>query len=109
MGLAEQDSGRFEIGVRDEGPGVPEQARDKIFEKYGRLDRDAESSVRESRGLGLAFCRLAVRAHGGDIWVEANRPVGSWFRISLPRSPEGSAAQYRPASGEGSAALRSIA
>jgi len=75
---------RFEVRVYDQGPGVPQDYRERIFEKYVQLDRDAGTHARASRGLGLAFCRLAAEAHGGRIWVEDNRPKGSTFCVELP-------------------------
>jgi signal transduction histidine kinase len=77
--------GEVELRVRDEGPGVPEAMRERIFDKYFRLDRDAFVHGRVSRGLGLVFCRAAVEAHGGRIWVEDNAPRGTTFCIRLPR------------------------
>ena len=74
---------RLEIRVRDQGRGVPEELREKIFEKYAQIERDASGRHRDSRGLGLRFCRLAVEAHGGRIWVEDNRP-GATFCVQLP-------------------------
>jgi signal transduction histidine kinase len=74
-----------EIRVRDHGPGIPEAFKTRIFEKYFQLDRDAGSHRRVSRGLGLAFCQLAVEAHGGKIWVEDSEPHGSCFCVHLPR------------------------
>jgi signal transduction histidine kinase len=79
----------LEIRVRDQGPGVPEELREKIFEKYARIERDTTGRHRESHGLGLRFCRLAVEAHGGRIWVEDNRP-GAIFRVRLPRRTQSS-------------------
>lgn len=76
--------GAVELRVSDEGQGVPVEYREKIFEKYVQLDRDIETHARTSRGLGLAFCRLAAEAHGGRIWVEENRPKGSTFCVRLP-------------------------
>jgi PAS domain S-box-containing protein len=76
-------SARLEISVRDRGRGVPEELREKIFEKYARIEREPSGRHRDSRGLGLRFCRLAVEAHGGRIWVEDNRP-GAIFRVVLP-------------------------
>jgi len=75
------DIGRVLVFVEDQGPGIPEIARERIFEKYVRMEIDGKS---RGLGLGLAFCRLAVEAHGGTIWVENNSPVGSRFIFSLP-------------------------
>jgi two-component system sensor histidine kinase/response regulator len=76
-------STRLAISVRDRGNGVPEDLRERIFEKYARIGREASGRTGDSRGLGLRFCRLAVEAHGGRIWVEDNRP-GAIFRVELP-------------------------
>lgn len=78
------DGGAVEIRVNDEGLGVPEEYRQKIFEKYVQIDRDVAPLTRSSRGLGLAFCRLAAEAHGGKIWVEPNQPKGSSFCVRIP-------------------------
>ena len=79
------EGGRTELGVRDQGPGVPEEHRARVFEKYFQIDRGAAAvATRAGRGLGLAFCCLAAEAHGGRIWVEESPPRGSVFRVSLP-------------------------
>jgi two-component system, sensor histidine kinase and response regulator len=78
------DNGRVQVRVRDEGPGVPEAFRTKIFDKFFRLDRDANTYARTSRGLGLVFCRVAIEAHEGRIWVEDNKPKGTSFCFTLP-------------------------
>lgn len=78
------EPGSVEVRVRDEGPGIPESMRERIFDKYFRLDRDAFVHGRISRGLGLVFCRAAVEAHGGRIWVEDNAPKGTTFCLRLP-------------------------
>ncbi len=70
-----------EIAVTDQGPGVPEALREKVFEKYARVGSPGDSS---NRGLGLTFCRLAVEAHGGSIWVEPGPSGGACFRAVLP-------------------------
>ncbi len=72
------------LRVEDHGRGVPVAQRERIFERYVRLDRDLATHARTSRGLGLAFCRLAVEAHGGRIWVEDNVPEGAAFCAVLP-------------------------
>jgi signal transduction histidine kinase len=72
-----------EIRVRDEGEGIPPAFRQKIFEKYARIDGRTVHEVRNSHGLGLVFCRRAVEVHDGRIWVEENSPRGSCFCVSL--------------------------
>jgi signal transduction histidine kinase len=73
----------IQLDVADQGPGVPARHRETIFEKYTRLElRDAGG--RRNRGLGLTFCRLAVEAQGGSIWVEEAPGGGALFRTVLP-------------------------
>lgn len=72
------------IAVTDDGPGVPERDRERIFERYsarGMRARNGHHSV----GLGLAFCKLAAAAHGGRVWVEDAEPRGSRFVVEVPR------------------------
>jgi len=80
---ATHSDGRVCISVQDEGPGVPEHLRERIFEKYTRAERADEMRSRDSRGLGLRFCRMVVDAHGGRIWVEDGVPKGSRFCVEL--------------------------
>ena len=74
------------ITVSDEGPGIPPEARERIFDKFAvaSLRRDHRY---HSAGLGLAFCKLAVVAHGGTIGVESRVPSGSVFWFELPDHP----------------------
>lgn len=75
----------FEVRIADQGPGIPAEHRERVFEKYAQLDNPGEGQVRAGRGLGLTFCRLAAEAHGGRIFVEENSPRGSVFCVQLPR------------------------
>ena len=75
MGAGRQD-GIVRFWVEDNGPGIPENQRDNIFNPYTRLQ-----SVGMGFGLGLSFCRLAVEAHRGRIWVEDGAAQGE----ALPR------------------------
>ncbi|APR86871.1 Phosphate regulon transcriptional regulatory protein PhoB (SphR) [Minicystis rosea] len=82
IAAAREDRGTA-LRVIDRGPGVPAELREKIFERFVQLE-DAEVPVsRSGRGLGLAFCRLAVEAHGGRVWVEDAAP-GAQIHVSLP-------------------------
>jgi two-component system sensor histidine kinase/response regulator len=76
-------AGRVRVEVRDGGRGVPLDARAKIFDKFGTLGARNDGAF-HSAGLGLAFCKLAVEAHGGRIGVDAAEPVGSVFWFELP-------------------------
>jgi two-component system, sensor histidine kinase and response regulator len=74
------------LTIADEGPGVPPEQRERVFEKYAQLDRTADrEQQRFGRGIGLAFVKLAVQAHGGRIWIDENKPRGARFEIRLPR------------------------
>ena len=82
---AEWFGGQLTLEVLDDGPGIPERERERIFEPYARLGRDNENRVRQSRGLGLAFCKLAVEAHGGRISVRNRSPQGATFTVQIPQ------------------------
>lgn len=79
--------GQLVLEVMDEGPGIPAPERERIFEPYARLVRDDGSSARQSRGLGLTFCKLAVEAHGGQISVRDREPNGAVFQVLVPAFP----------------------
>lgn len=76
-------AGDLELRVADSGPGIPPAMRERIFERFVQVESDDPTASRTGRGLGLAFCKLAVEAHGGRIWVEDNNP-GTVFCVSLP-------------------------
>lgn len=69
------------ISVTDSGPGIPPNMQRQIFDKFSRVKY---TDVPKGIGLGLAFCRLAVEAHNGRIWVESEPGKGSTFMFSLP-------------------------
>ncbi len=75
--------GTVRVDIHDQGPGVPVEARERIFEKFGTLSSRNEHGV-HSAGLGLAFCKMAVEAHGGRIGVKPGDPSGSDFWFELP-------------------------
>ncbi|MDF1503026.1 hybrid sensor histidine kinase/response regulator [Roseisolibacter sp. H3M3-2] len=74
------------ISVADTGPGIPPEYHELIFRKFETVKLQAAPRVRGS-GLGLAFCKLAVDAHGGRIWVQSAEGRGSQFHILLPLEP----------------------
>jgi two-component system sensor histidine kinase/response regulator len=73
------------VSVRDTGEGIPEEYRERIFEKFGQVE-SRQSGRKMSTGLGLTFCKLAVEAHGGTIGVESILSQGSTFWFCLPSS-----------------------
>ena len=75
--------GGTELAVADAGQGVPFELREVIFDRFILLEKPEQATTRSGRGLGLAFCRLAVEAHGGRIWVEDAQP-GAIFSMSIP-------------------------
>lgn len=72
------------ISVQDQGYGIPEASRERIFEKFYRLERDASSDV-IGTGLGLPLVKEIVEQHGGRITFESAPGSGSTFTIHLPR------------------------
>lgn len=75
------DENKILLSVSDQGPGIPSQYRKSIFDKFERVGSKSPS---KGLGLGLAFCRLAVEAHGGAIWVDDAPTSGSRFNLTLP-------------------------
>ena len=74
------------IRFKDTGPGIPPDAQMMIFDKFARVRR---RNMPRGVGLGLAFCKLAVEAHGGRIWVRSSDNIGSTFTVALPvEAPE---------------------
>jgi len=79
----EENAIQFEIS--DTGEGIPPESFGKIFEKFGQVE-GRKSGRRMSTGLGLTFCKMAVEAHGGRIWVESELGQGSSFLFTIPLS-----------------------
>jgi signal transduction histidine kinase len=78
------------IEVADDGPGIPDAQRERIFDRFVRLD-DSRARSAGGSGLGLAIVREVITAHGGTVVVEESPAGGALFRIQLPISP------YEPA------------
>lgn len=79
------EAGRLEVCVADDGPGIPEDARERIFERFYRLDK-ARSREQGGTGLGLSIVKHIIQSHGGKVWVESEPGRGSRFYFSLPQS-----------------------
>lgn len=76
---AERVGGRTQIRIANTGPALPVEMRERIFEKFAQLEARALGNF----GLGLYFCRLAVEAHGGRIWVESTPELPAVFALEL--------------------------
>ncbi len=70
------------VQVIDTGPGIPDEYKSSLFDRYAQVE--GRRGRRQGTGLGLTFCRLAVEAHGGIIWIEDNPHGGSIFCFTLP-------------------------
>lgn len=70
------------IRVSDQGPGIPEEYAERIFEKYVQISED--DTELGGTGLGLAICKEIIAAHDGEIWYEDNHPRGSIFSFTIP-------------------------
>ncbi len=77
------EGGKVLLSVRDQGPGIPKKWADKVFDKFSQVEaRTAGAAV--GTGLGLTFCRMAVEAQGGRIWLESKEGEGTVFKFTLP-------------------------
>ena len=85
MSFSPRRSKFVRICVTDDGPGIPEESRGKLFDMFYTLGK-TRSDGRRGLGLGLALCRSIVAAHGGVIDVQNAAPHGACFRFTLPRT-----------------------
>jgi signal transduction histidine kinase len=83
VGLAPEADG-LRLWVRDDGPGIPPEEAERVFDRFYRLDA-SRTRASGGTGLGLAIVRSLVEAHGGRVWVESRPTAGSTFVVSLPR------------------------
>lgn len=78
-----EDSREIIFSIVDEGKGIGEEYRNRVFDLFFTLDhKDIE--ITTSTGIGLSFCKLVIEAHNGRIWVEDNKPQGSRFYFAIP-------------------------
>ena len=77
-------SHREGVGGKDDGPGIPPEAQERIFERFYRVDK-GRSRDQGGTGLGLSIVKHIVQAHGGEVRVESDPGKGSCFYFTLPR------------------------
>jgi two-component system, OmpR family, sensor kinase len=86
--VGESNGNRFGVvRVRDHGAGIPEQDRDRLFNRFGRVAGSRAREGRKGVGLGLYLAQGLARAMGGDLALEATGPDGSIFQLRLPVPP----------------------
>ncbi|MFN3653119.1 MAG: ATP-binding protein [Armatimonadota bacterium] len=77
------EEGEVLFAVTDTGEGIPKDAYERIFQKFGQVE-NRRGGRKNSSGLGLTFCKMVAEAHGGRIWVESELGAGSTFSFTLP-------------------------
>jgi two-component system phosphate regulon sensor histidine kinase PhoR len=75
--------GRLRVSVLDNGPGIPSEERPKLFRKFYQIDEDFTGQI-PGMGLGLAFVKNVVGAHGGEVGLDSQTGKGSEFWFTLP-------------------------
>lgn len=81
-----KEKGEVVISVKDHGEGIPREYLHRVFDKFVQVESTGIME-RTGKGLGLTFCKMAVEAHGGRIWVESETGKGSTFYFTLPVTP----------------------
>ncbi len=84
---ATQAADEIVLTVMDTGEGIPEDLQPHVFEKFMAGSLDSARSPGHDSGLGLTFCRLAVEAHGGRIWIQSRPGEGTTVFVALPMKP----------------------
>lgn len=92
--VAKKTADEVLVSVGDDGLGIPSEFQSRIFEKFEQVETKTKNH-RTGSGLGLTFCKLAIEAHKGRIWVESEAGKGSTFTFALPAKTEKTAAAAR--------------
>jgi len=88
---------RIRIGITDQGLGIPDDVKEKLFTKFYRIHNDDRREI-GGTGLGLAICKEIIRSHGGEIGVESTLGQGSTFWFNLPYSGKDASDEMTPKS-----------
>ena len=84
LSVLHRTSQKAQVSICDTGPGIPPEARDRIFEERVRLERD---QTLDGYGIGLSLCQTIINAHYGQIWVDSPLSGGSCFHFTIPIYP----------------------
>jgi two-component system phosphate regulon sensor histidine kinase PhoR len=82
------NGGQVEMSVRDDGPGIPPESLERVFERFYRVDK-ARSREQGGTGLGLSIVKHIVQGHGGRAWAKSELGHGTVFNFTLPQDPAG--------------------
>jgi two-component system phosphate regulon sensor histidine kinase PhoR len=83
IGGRKAEANQIEIFVQDDGPGIPPESLDRVFERFYRVDK-ARSREQGGTGLGLSIVKHIVQNHGGKVWVKSELGKGATFFFTLP-------------------------
>jgi len=84
VGGRRNEAGLVEVFVQDDGPGIPPESLDRVFERFYRVDK-ARSREQGGTGLGLSIVKHIVQSHGGAVWARSEPGKGATFFFTLPR------------------------
>jgi two-component system phosphate regulon sensor histidine kinase PhoR len=84
VGGRKTEAGKIEVFVQDDGPGIPPESLDRIFERFYRVDK-ARSREQGGTGLGLSIVKHIVQNHGGEVWAKSEPGKGATFFFTLPQ------------------------
>jgi len=89
VGGRKAETNKMEVFVRDDGPGIPPESLDRIFERFYRVDK-ARSREQGGTGLGLSIVKHIVQNHGGEVWAKSESGKGTTFFFTLPAAQNNS-------------------
>ncbi len=78
-----QDESQLIMKVCHDGKPIPEKFREKIFQKFAQTELK-QQGFKPARGLGLIFCKMAMQAHGGDVYLSPEMAEGNCFVLQIP-------------------------